>query len=174
MKLIFETERLYLREFTPADAPLLFELNSDPEVTRYTLDLMKDIQQAKEALENSILPQYRLYGHGRWAVHLKENREFIGWCGLKTRLLEKGNSEIDLGYRFSQRYWGKGFATESARATIRYAFENLHYTVLVGRALPGNLASMRVLEKCGMNYTGQEVIEGLLHECYIIRRPLIP
>ncbi len=174
MKIIFETERLLLREFTMNDAALLYELNSDPAVTKYTLDLMSDPGQAKKVLEHTILPQYSLYRHGRWAVHTRNNMEFIGWCGLKTRLLEKGNSEIDLGYRFAKKFWGKGFATEAAKATLRYGFDTLHRKVIIGRALPGNLASIYVLEKCGMEYSGEEVVDGLLHKCYIARYPFIP
>jgi ribosomal-protein-alanine N-acetyltransferase len=145
-------------------------LNLDPEVTRYTLDPMVNIDQAKEVLEKVILPQYALYNHGRWAAHTKSNMEFIGWCGLKMR---PELNEVDLGYRFLKSTWGNGYATEAAHASIRYGFEKLNLTRIVGRALPGNLASIRVLEKCAMNYVGEETIEGLLHKTYDIFNPFI-
>lgn len=179
MKVIIETERLLLRTFTKKDATLIYQLNLDPEVIRFTLDSLRNIDHAKEVLENTILPQYSLYNHGRWAVHLKPGREFIGWCGLKTRpephLTDDGQgNETDLGYRFIQAAWGRGYATEAAKACIQYGFEKLNIPRLVGRALPGNKASIRVLEKCGMKYTGEEIIEGLLHKTYEINNPLIP
>ena len=170
MNVIIETQRLLLRTFTPGDAPLIYELTLDPDVTRYTLDPVVDIGQAKEILEKTILPQYVLYNYGRWAVHTKPGHEFIGWCGLKSR---PELNEIDLGYRFMKKAWGFGYATEAAFACIKYGFEKLGLQHIVGRSLPGNIASVRVLEKCGMNYRGEEVVEGLLHKTYDISNPLI-
>jgi RimJ/RimL family protein N-acetyltransferase len=157
------------------DARLIYELNLDPEVIRYTLDPIKDLDHAKQVLEQVILPQYALYNHGRWAVHVKSLIDpiaygFIGWCGLKNR---PELNEIDLGYRFARSSWGKGYATEAAAACIKYGFEKLNLVRIVGRALPGNLASMRVLEKCGMKYVSEEIVEGLLHKTYDIYNPLI-
>jgi RimJ/RimL family protein N-acetyltransferase len=168
---VIETDRLLLRRFTREDAPLLFTLNMDPEVTRYTMDPMTSLEQAKQVLEETILPQYALYDHGRWAVHIKPGQEFIGWCGLKFRA---DRNEIDLGYRFMKGSWGYGYATESARACIQYGFTKLDLKQIIGRALPGNQASIKVLEKCGMSYICEEVIEGWLHKTYQISNPAIP
>lgn len=164
MKIVLYTDRLFLREFIMEDAGLMLDLNSDPEVTRYTLDPMLDIEQARKVLEQIILPQYALNNFGRWAVHLKSSNEFIGWCGLKYR--PGWDNEIDLGYRFKQIHWGKGYATEAAYASLQFGFEKLGLTHIVGRALPANTGSLRVLEKLGMKYRGEEVLEGLLHKTY--------
>lgn len=156
MNSIIETHRLVLRTFTSEDAALIFELNADPEVTRYTGDPVKDLDHAQQILEQVILPQYVLYNHGRWAVHIKPNLEFIGWCGLKAR---PERNEIDLGYRLLKSAWGKGYATEAAWASLNYGFEKLHLPRIVGRAMPQNTASIRVLEKCGMKFIGEEVVD---------------
>src|SRR5262245_18712766 len=116
MNVIIETKRLILRTFTINDADLIYELNLDPDVTRYTHDPLKNIDHAAEILEKAILPQYALYNHGRWAVHVKPDFnpitiKFIGWCGLKYRA---ELNEVDLGYRFKKQAWGKGYATEAA------------------------------------------------------------
>ena len=176
INVIIETERLLLRNFTEEDAELIYQLNLDPEVTRYTGDPVRDMEHAREVLEKTILPQYALYGHGRWAVYIKQGFDliangYIGWCGLKYR---PEMNEIDLGYRFMKHSWGRGYATEAAYASLRFGFERLGLKRIVGRALPGNIASLRVLEKCGMNYVGEEVIEGLLHRTYEAVNPLIP
>lgn len=170
MNVIIETPRLLLRRFTENDAALVYLLNADPEVTRYTLDPVKDLVQAKEILDRAILPQYSLYSHGRWAVHTKPDLAFIGWCGLKTR---PELNEVDLGYRYMQSAWGKGYASEAAFASLEYGFKRLGLERIVGRALTGNLASVRVLEKCGMTYIGEQVVEGLLHKTYEAWNPLI-
>ena len=166
---VTETPRLILRQFTPDDAQLIYDLNQDPEVTRYTLDSTRDLDHAQEILEKTILPQYVLYNHGRWAVHVKPDLAFIGWCGLKYRARM---NEIDLGYRFMRSSWGKGYATEAAFASIQYGFERLSIPRIVGRALPQNPSSIRVLEKCGMKYIGMQTIEGLAHKTYEIFNPL--
>lgn len=171
MNVIIETERLLLRTFSEEDANLVYLLNLDPDVTRYTGDPVRDTAHAQEVLQKAILPQYALYGYGRWAVHSKPGLKFIGWCGLKMRPDAK---EIDLGYRFMRESWGKGFATEAAAASLRYGFEKVGIKRIVGRALPANLASIRVLEKCGMTYIGEEIIEDLLHRTYEAINPLIP
>src|SRR5574339_323194 len=147
MNVIIETKRLLLREFTTDDAHLIYDLNLDPEVTRYTHDPVKDLNHATEILEQGILPQYALYNHGRWAVLLKPAHVFTGWCGLKFR---PERNEIDLGYRFKKEFWGKGYATEAATACIRYGFEKLQLKRIVGRAEPANIASCKVLENCEM------------------------
>jgi RimJ/RimL family protein N-acetyltransferase len=101
MEIIFETERLYLRKFTMNDGELLFNLNSNPEVIKYIHEPPPVLENMISVLAEIILPQYSLYNHGRWAVCLKNNNEFIGWCGLKY---VKERNEIDLGYRFFQQY----------------------------------------------------------------------
>lgn len=170
MNVIIETKRLILREFTELDATLIYELNLDPDVTRYTHDPVRDLDHASEILEKVILPQYVLYNYGRWAVHLKPALQFLGWCGLKYR---PELNEIDLGYRFKTEAWGKGYATESAYASIKYGFEKLSLQQITGRAEPENTASWRVLEKCGMNYTGMQEVDGWPVKTYEIHNPSV-
>lgn len=170
MELIFETKRLLLRNFTMEDAPLVYELNKDPEVIRYTGDPMEDVDHARRVLEQTILPQYALYNHGRWAVVLKQDLQFIGWCGLKAR---PERDEIDLGYRFLQTAWGKGYATEAAWASLRYGFDTLGLPRIVGRAMPANTASLRVLEKCGMNFVKEEMVDDHPALTYEARYPFV-
>ncbi|MEO6612620.1 MAG: GNAT family N-acetyltransferase [Chitinophagaceae bacterium] len=170
MNVIIETKRLLLRTFTTGDAPLIYELNLDPDVIRYTGDPIKDIEQALEVLEQTIIPQYVLYNHGRWAVQVKPGLEFIGWCGLKTR---PERNEIDLGYRLLKKAWGKGYATEAAHACIKYGFEKQGLQRIVGRAMPQNIASLKVLENCDMQYVGDEIVDGHPAKTYEILNPLI-
>jgi len=170
MNVIFETNRLLLRTFTLLDAQLIYELSSDQDVIRYTHDPVRDTEHAKEILEKTIIPQYVLYNHGRWAVHIKINNDFIGWCGLKYRA---EINEIDLGYRFKKHAWGKGYATEAAFACIKYGFEKLDLQRIVGRAEVENIGSWKVLEKCSMKYIGEEEIEGHTHKTYEIFNPFL-
>lgn len=94
--IIYETEKLALREFSNEDAVQLYLLNLDPDVIKYTGDKSFDnIAEAKLFLEN--YDHYQKYGYGRWAVLNKPDHEFLGWCGLKyTPEL----NEVDIGFRF--------------------------------------------------------------------------
>ena len=170
MNIVIETNRLLLRTFTEDDAALIYELNLDPDVIRYTHDPIKDLVHAAEILEKVIIPQYALYNHGRWAVHVKATLEFLGWCGLKY-LAEL--NEIDLGYRFKKEGWGKGYATEAAYASIQYGFEKIGLQRIVARVEIDNIGSWKVLEKCGMTYIGDEKVDGYPVKTYEILNPSV-
>ena len=155
MNFIIETNRLKLRELTPADAQHFFDLNADLEVIKFTGDPpFENVGAAREFLEN--YDQYEKYGYGRWAVILKETGEFTGWCGLKY-LPEL--DETDLGFRFFRRHWNKGYATESALACIEFGFKKLKLKRIVGRAMAANSASVRVLEKTGFEFVKEMEFE---------------
>ncbi|WP_428224684.1 GNAT family N-acetyltransferase [Flavobacterium sp.] len=163
MKKILETPRLYLRELKVTDAEDFFLLNQDPEVIRYTGDVaFNHISEAVSFLQN--YNPYELYDYGRWAVIRKEDNAFLGWCGLKY---SSDLDEVDVGFRFFKKYWNQGYATESAKASLHYGFETLHLNKIVGRAMKANSASIKVLEKIGMKYTGTFDFmkhEGVLYE----------
>jgi [ribosomal protein S5]-alanine N-acetyltransferase len=157
VKKILDTERLYLREFTLDDAQNFIDLNSNPNVVKYTGDgAIESIEKAKEILTTITFPQYE-NNLGRWAVHLKTTDEFIGWCGLKY--IGQLN-EIDLGYRFFEKHWGKGYATESAKAVLAHGFKTMKLDVIVGRAAIENVNSVKVLQKIGMRFEKQDVEHG--------------
>jgi len=156
MNIIAQTPRLIIREMTPEDAERVFDLNSDPEVIKYTGDPpFKSVDEARSFLES--YDHYRLHGFGRWAVELKDDRAFVGWCGLKY---SSDLDEYDLGYRLMRHFWGQGFTTEAARACLELGFSRFNMPVIVGRTMPENLGSIRILEKLGMKYQHKALCEG--------------
>ncbi|MFN8250385.1 MAG: GNAT family N-acetyltransferase [Ferruginibacter sp.] len=168
MHIIFETPRLYLRRFTLDDAPLIYNLNSKPEVLQYLHEpLVRDEAHAREVLSNITLPQYEL-NLGRWAAFIKDSNTFIGWCGLKY-LAER--NETDLGYRFLPEQWGKGYATEAASHTLDYGFDQLHLNAITGMAHIENIASLNVLQKIGMQYVKNDVVDNCPVKTYIKINP---
>lgn len=154
--IILETNRLRMLEFQIEDAEQFYLLNKDPQVIRYTGDkAFINITEAKSFLDR--YSEYQKNGYGRWAVESKEDDRFIGWCGLK---LNEENL-VDLGFRFFQKEWGRGYATESARASIEYGFQKLGLDCIFGRVIEENTASIRVLEKIGMKYWKRGTCEGM-------------
>ncbi len=149
MKILIETERLFLREITLDDKQALFRLHSDPLVQKYTGEaVVRSMEEIEKAIERRII-SYKQYGFGRWATILKSGKQFVGWAGL-AYLPEF--DEIDLGYRFLTEYWGLGLATEASHAILNYGFDSLKLKKIVAIAMKENKASIRVMEKVGMEF----------------------
>ena len=149
MKALIETERLLLREITLDDKEELFNLHSDPEVQNYTGEpVVESIEEIEKAIWTRI-NDYEKYGFGRWATVLKNGMKFVGWAGL-AYLPEF--DEIDLGYRFLPEYWGSGIATEASHAILTYGFNTLKLRKIIAIAVKENKASIRVMEKVGMEF----------------------
>jgi len=107
------------------------------------------------------------HGFGLWAVELRETGEVIGAAGLGH--LEDG-PEVEVGYRFIKRHWGNGYATEAARASIEFGLDELGLNEIVAVTLSTNLASRRVMEKCGLAFVGVVDVYGHSHVKYAIDR----
>ncbi len=151
-----ETKRTILRPLTVEDALDFYELNSDPKVLEFTGDTaFETVEEARSFLNN--YTQFKHYQVGRFAVIDKLNNEFLGWCGLK---FTSYTQEYDLGFRFHQRFWSKGFATETALKSLEYGFQSLNIDSIIGRAMSENTASIKVLEKVGMKKMGEVDFEG--------------
>lgn len=164
ISIILETERLYLREFIPSDGFHFYHLNNDPEVIKYTGNsAFKSLNEAMNFIAN--YSDYKKNGFGRWAVCLKSTHAFLGWCGLK---FEPQKNEIDLGFRFYKQHWSKGYATEASKACIKYGFNCLNLTKIVGRAYINNKASINVLKKCNLKFEKEFLYDNKLAHLYSI------
>ncbi len=166
MNVILETNRLLLRELTSDDAEDFYRLNLNPNVIRYTGNsAFKSIEEAREFLEN--YKDYQVNGYGRWAVILKDSNQFLGWCGLKLGEME---NETDIGFRFFEEEWNKGYATESANACLHYGFAKLNLKRIIGRAMKENKASLKVLQKIGLKYEKEAELDGKPAVIYTIEK----
>jgi RimJ/RimL family protein N-acetyltransferase len=155
--LFIETERLLIRPFTLSDIEPSHEMNLDAEVSKYTADggVVSKTEIERRIVEN-VFGDYKKYGYGRLAVELKGENKFIGFTGLKYLA---DMDEVDLGYRFMKKYWGKGIATESAKACVNLGFNTLGLKKMIAMALPENVASIHILEKLNFEFE-KEIIEG--------------
>lgn len=170
MKIYAETDRIILREIVLEDAEAMFEMDSDPEVQRYLHKTpIKTIQEAIDSIK-FIRQQYIDYGIGRWAIVDKETNQFVGWGGLKFRTDQvNGHTNFhDVGYRLLKRFWGRGFATESAKATVKYAFEELHLNAVYALADIENKASINALLKSGLRIAARIEHDGVWCEWFEI------
>lgn len=153
MRVYLETERLLLRRFTMDDLEALVELDGDPAVMRY----LGGEPTPREEIRDVILPHWLAYyargaRYGFWAAIERASGAFLGWFHLRP-LPGAGDDEPELGYRLRRAAWGRGYGTEEARALIDRAFRECGARRVVASTDIANLASRRVLEKCGMTIT---------------------
>jgi RimJ/RimL family protein N-acetyltransferase len=147
---------MYFRKFQETDAPLLFELDGDPEVMRF---ITKGLPTPLAKIQNEIIPKFLNYyrqspPQGFWAAHLRENGEFIGWFHLRPGRLPVPDTRVctELGYRLKRKVWGRGLATEGSRALLAKAFSEWGYATVCAHTMVGNLVSRRVMEKAGLKF----------------------
>lgn len=164
--LYIETERLILRPFTLEDIEASYQMNLDAEVSKYTGDGgVVSKEEVERRIKENVLGDYKKHGYGRLAVELKGESKFIGFAGLKYL---EDLKEVDLGYRFMKQYWGKGIATEAAKACLDLGFNKLGLSRVIGMVLPENGASIRVLEKLGFQFEKEMMEDDLLVRVYSI------
>jgi RimJ/RimL family protein N-acetyltransferase len=167
VRIVLETPRLVLREFTEDDVDNLFELNSDPEVMRY---LTGGRPTPREEIRDQIIPFHlavynRFDRLGTWAAESAATGEFLGWFHFRPGP-GADVSNIDLGYRLRRSVWHRGYATEGSRALISMGFIDLGVERVFAHTMTVNSASRRVVEKCGLTlvrtvpYEGADIIEG--------------
>lgn len=157
--MIIETDRLILRNLTMDDLAELHEILSDPESMKHypkPFDLDKSKSWIVWNIEN-----YAKYGFGLWAVILKENHQFIGDCGITMQNIN-GDLVPEIGYHINKRHINKGYATEAARACMKYAFEVLKFDKVYSYMKYTNIPSQRVAEKNGMKLIAE--IEDEINE----------
>jgi [ribosomal protein S5]-alanine N-acetyltransferase len=144
---VLQTERMVLRQMEMDDVDDLMGIFSDPVAMRYYPGT-KSRQEAEEWVRR-VQESYRDNGFGLWVAVLEDSEEFAGQCGLTVQEVERKN-EVEIGYLFLRKFWGRGLATEAARAARDHGFHTLGYERLVSLIDPGNLASRRVAEKAGL------------------------
>ena len=164
-----ETERLRLRQWRPGDVDALERIYAEPDVWRMLAGPF-----TREAVERQV-ERFRRHwderGFGIWAVDEKASGRMIGRVGLQRHdewTASEGNVEV--GWTLGREFWGRGLATEGALASIRFGFETVGLAQIISFTLTGNLASRRVMEKCGLTYRGETVWRGLDHVWYAIDR----
>lgn len=159
-----QTQRLILRPFDEEDCDAIFRIQSNPEMTRYTPDEpWKSIEEAYSFIKFAT----RLYNNDKIIKGFRyflavvetetQSNNVIGYCGLGGPEFDRTLTEVF--YSIDYPYWGKGYATETTKALLEYGFKELMLDKIVGFADKDNIASLRVLEKAGLQRIG--IISGL-------------
>ena len=172
------TERLILRKWREGDREPFARMNCDPVVMEHFPALLS--RQESDALVDRAEAHLEQHGYGPWAAELRESQEFIGYVGLVIPSFEASFTPcVEIGWRLAKEHWGKGLATEGARALVRHGFEIQRLLELVSFTVPANLRSRRLMEKLGMtrdprdDFDHPSISEGhplRRHVLYRIRR----
>lgn len=145
--LIAKTKRLLLREFNSDDSPVLAKILGDPAVMKFSSNgVLTEADTAKfiEWCESA----YKEHGFGQWAMLDKNSGSLIGFCGLSHAKID-GVDEIELAYRLTPDYWGRGLASEAVGKVLEHGFLTCNIESVVGIVSCIHQPSIRVLEKAG-------------------------
>lgn len=145
------TERMRLRQFTPADVDVLVDLDSDPEVMHF---ITGGVPTSRAEIEDHVLPRWlAYYAHsataGFWAAEDLASEAFLGWFHLRPEP-DGPADEPELGYRLRRDAWGRGLAAEGSRALVDLAFERGRASRVVAQTMARHLSSRRVMERAGL------------------------
>lgn len=152
------TGRLLLRPWTAGDAGALLAILKEAGILRYFPNPTPPSLEKVERYLAHQLAHWQEHGYGHWAIVSRDHGGVLGWNGLEY-LPEVSQTEV--AYLLSRRAWGKGLATEAARAAIRFGFETAGLEKIIGLVHPDNTGSIRVLEKCGLTFSDRIPLWGL-------------
>ena len=149
-----KTERLLLRQWKEDDFEIFADINADVDV----MEFYPDIQSSEESLKMAQTFQHLILqkGWGFWAVETLCDNSFIGFVGLHEPAYDLPVTPcVEVGWRLSKESWGKGYATEAAKAALNFAFNELKLAHVYSFTSVINLRSISVMEKIGMENTGE-------------------
>lgn len=149
---ILTTERLRLRQITHEDAEGMMAIFGDPAVLRYLNHEPKDTPEKAIGLIDWLADNYRKQEGIDWGITLHGADRLVGMCGAYQ--WDRSNRRIDIGYHIVPAHWGRGYATEAARAITGWCFEHLGVHRVQADCTDGNIGSERVLLKCGFTVEG--------------------
>lgn len=160
-----ETKRLVLRMLREEDLDGYAEMCADEEVMRYIGKPMSRMEAWRSMA--MMIGHWQLRGYGMWAVEERQSGAFIGRIGC---WYPEGWPDFEIGWMLRRAYWGRGFATEAARAALNYAFSELQRPHVVSLIHPENMTSIRVAERLGERLEGRAQIFGIEVLVYGIHR----
>jgi RimJ/RimL family protein N-acetyltransferase len=173
MRDTIRTERLLLRRWRDSDRLPFEAMNADPRVMEFMPSLLPPAES--NALVDRAQAHFDRHGFGTFAVELPNEMTFAGFIGLSVPAFDAPFlPAVEVGWRLAFDCWGRGLATEGARAAVRYGFEELGLGSVVSFTVPGNLRSRRVMEKIGMTHDPRDDFDHpLLPEGHPLRRHVL-
>jgi ribosomal-protein-alanine N-acetyltransferase len=162
-----QTARLTLRPLEAEDAQVLLRIYQVEGVLQYFPNPAPPPLEKVQKFIAGQAKHWAEYGYGNWGILPAGANQIIGWVGLQY---VPELDETEVGYLLNRPFWGQGYATEAARASLHFGFEHFDFDHLIALVHPDNLGSRRVLEKCGLTYAENKVLWGLDMRRYRVDR----
>lgn len=157
----FKTHRLGFRLLNEEDIKHFEKLDAESKAEKYLPELQNLERFASRITE--FISQYRNKGLPCFTIFDLETGQYAGSCGFSPF----GEHEIEVGYIFLKKFWGKGFATETLDGLLKWAKKNIEVEYIIGYTFAEHAASCKVMEKCGMKLYKTDMIQGI--ECRFYR-----
>jgi ribosomal-protein-alanine N-acetyltransferase len=163
------TKSLILRPLQETDAETLHCIYQTEGVLQYFPNpIAPPIEKVGRFIKNQ-LAHWEKHGYGNWGVVLEGEAEIIGWAGLQ--FLPELN-ETEVGFLLDRPFWGRGYATEAAKASLQFGFNPIQLDHIIALVHPENMASQRVITKCGMGYMDTLGLWGIQLKRYQVNRQI--
>ena len=167
MDVVLTTPRLYLRQWLPGDAALLRPIVTDPRMLRFIGDGKPWSDDRIDRFVRGGIEMATSRGWVLWPLIHRADERLIGFCGFNGGY----PPDVELGWWIAPERWGQGLATEAGRATLEYGFRAFAFPRVISVAQPGNVASIRVMQKLGMTFDGEFTHEGIDLVRYVKSNP---
>jgi RimJ/RimL family protein N-acetyltransferase len=160
---IIKTTSLALCPLDPEDSSTLHQIYQSEGVLQYFPNPVPPPLEKVQRFVDGQTAHWQMYGYGNWGIKVGGGNEIVGWAGLQY---VPELDETEVGFLLGRPYWGKGYATEAASASLRFGFVQNHLDHIIALVHPENIASQRVIEKCGLKYTEMITLWGIDLLCY--------
>ena len=168
---MIRTERLLLRPWRAEDREPFAAMGRDPEVMKHFQSLLS--REESDALVDRIEAFFDENGFGLWAVEIPGEASFAGFIGLMAPAWEAHFTPcIEVGWRLARPFWGRGYATEGARAALEFGFSRLRLAEIVSFTVPANVRSIQVMQRIGMTFS-EDFDHPLLEAGHPLRRHVL-
>jgi RimJ/RimL family protein N-acetyltransferase len=148
------TPRLLLRGWRTEDRAPFAEMNADPVVREHFPALLS--RNESDRFADRIEAEFFTRRFGLWAVEIPGVAPFAGFTGLSVPSFGAGFTPcVEIGWRLAREHWGRGYATEAARAALEFGFVEIGLDEIVAFTVPANTRSVRVMQKLGMKFSGE-------------------
>ncbi len=155
---VLETERLHLRRLETGDARYILTALNEPSFIRFVADRrVRTLADAENYIREKIRPSYQEHGFGFYLVSERASGDPVGMCGLIKR---ETMDDVEIGWSLLEKYWGKGYAFEAARAVRDHALNDLRLARVVAATSPLNERSIRLIEKLGLRFERMVQLPG--------------
>lgn len=148
---MIRTDRLLLRRWLPTDRAPFAAMNADPKVMEHLPSPLS--KEESDGMIDRVEEHFDQHGFGLWAIEIPNAAPFAGFAGLSIPgFLAHFTPCVEIGWRLAHAHWGHGYATEGARAVVKFGFEILNLSEIVSFTATGNVRSRRVMERLGMTH----------------------